>query len=73
MAEQAEITGGSLWVYKGKLYQVSSLMMKNMSQDPELGVWRPSVRYTCYPQTDLVFYRADTEWLRKFTLWEQAS
>jgi hypothetical protein len=71
MAEQGDITPGSVWSYKRKLYQVSSLMMKNMSQDPELGVWRPTVRYTCYPQTDLVFYRADTEWLRKFILMER--
>lgn len=66
MAEQGDITSGSLWTYKEKVYQVSSLMMKNMSQDPELGAWRPTVRYTCYPQTDLVFYRSDTEFLRKF-------
>lgn len=66
--EQGHITPGSIWLYKGKMYQVSSLMMNNMSQDPELGAWRPTVRYTCYPQTELVFYRSDTEWLRKFQL-----
>lgn len=68
---RTQIEFGSIWSYKGKLYRVNTLMEKNLSQDPDTGEWRPSVRYTCEPQTDLVFYRADTEWLRKFTLTRQ--
>jgi len=56
----------SIWIYKGKFYQVNTLLKRNLSQDPETGEWRPTVRYTTYPQNGLVFYRSDTEWLRKF-------
>lgn len=55
-----------MWFYKDRLYRVNSLMENNLSQDPETGEWRPSVRYVADPQTQLVFYRSDTEWLRKF-------
>lgn len=64
---QGDITPQSIWVYKDVQYQVNSLMMRNLSQDPELGVWRPTVRYTTFPQNGLVFYRSDTEFLRKFS------
>jgi len=67
MAEQHTIQSNSVWSYKGKRYQVNSLMLRNLSQDPELDVWRPTVRYTAYPNIDgLVFYRSDPEFLRKF-------
>lgn len=66
MAEQ-KIEANSIWSYKGRQYQVNSLLLRNLIQDPELGCWRPTVRYTCYPNKDgLVFYRADTEFSRKF-------
>ncbi len=62
------LTFNSIWSYKGKPYQVNTLMLKNLSQDPETGEWQPTVRYTLYPQSDLVFYRSYTEFLRKFKL-----
>jgi len=61
-----DLTFNSIWSYKGKKYQVNTLMLRNLSQDPETGEWRPTVRYTLYPQCGLVFYRSDTEFLRKF-------
>lgn len=64
---KSTITQNSIWTYKDVTYQVSSLMENNLSQDPETGQWEPTVRYTCFPQTNLVFYRSYTEWLRKFT------
>lgn len=63
-----DIEVNSLWTYKGQTYQVNSVMLKNLSQDPLTGMWRPTVRYTQHPQTELVFYRADSDWLRKFQL-----
>lgn len=67
-APKSTITQNSLWSYKGVTYQVNSLMECNLSQDPETGEWHPTVRYTNFPQTGLVFYRSYTEWLRKFRL-----
>ena len=57
----------SIWTYKNAFYQVNTLMERNLTQDPETGEWQPTVRYTTYPQNGLVFYRADTEFIRKFS------
>lgn len=53
-----------IYVYKGKQYQVNSVLEKNLTQFED--EWQPTVRYTCYPQTDLVFYRALTDFNSKF-------
>lgn len=53
-----------IYDYKGKLYQVNSVMEKNLIQFED--EWQPTVRYTCWPQTDLVFYRALTDFNSKF-------
>lgn len=38
------ISFNSIWRYKGQVYQVNSLMERNLSQDPETGEWEPTVR-----------------------------
>jgi len=54
-----------IYYYKGKPYQVNSVMEKNLIQFED--EWQPTVRYTQYPQTDLVFYRALTDFNSKFS------
>lgn len=66
MPTAADITFNSIWEYKGKKYQVNSLMPNNLIQDPATDQWEATVRYTTFPQNGLVFYRSSTEWLRKF-------
>lgn len=56
----------SVWEYKGQLYRVNSVMERNLIQYND--EWHHTVRYTCEPQTGLVFYRSTQEWLEKFTL-----
>lgn len=70
LEEEKIIEPNSIWVYKGKQYQVNSVLPRNLIQDPQLNEWRPTVRYTTFPQNGLVFYRADTEFFRKFSLLE---
>lgn len=65
--EEEIIKPNSIWVYKDKQYQVNSVLARNLIQDPQLNQWRPTVRYTTFPQNGLVFYRADTEFFRKFS------
>lgn len=55
-----------LYVYNEKIYQVNSVMERNLIQHE--GEWQPTVRYTCWPQTDLVFYRALMDFNSKFAL-----
>ncbi len=62
----AALEPASRWSYGGKTYEVNSHMLGNRIQDPLTGVWRPAVRYISVPDIGLVFYRADTEFLRKF-------
>lgn len=60
------IPAESVWTYKDQRYRVNSVLLKNLSQDPDTGEWQPTVRYTLEPANGLVFYRSYSEWLGKF-------
>lgn len=61
---QPEIPERSQWTYKDDLYLVEEVQMDSLIQFND--EWYPTVKYTKYPQTKLVFYRALPDFQAKF-------